>query len=163
MEIWQYVSIYGETNPLWRILWRVPHQYKRPLYIGREIWQRVSFRSHTRNGLQCATTFRRGCIASFRTIEELVNHLVKKYGNLKNFPGNLNLLVYCTLKEGAHIASWHSFTSTHLARVSSVVQCLGLRQLLVQDIKRSHCKKKFKTHDSNYTRDTSRWHIGCRL
>ena len=65
--------------------------------LHREIRQRVSFRPHPRNGLQCATTLKGGCTASFQAIEELVNHLVKKHGNLKNFLGKLDLLVYCPL------------------------------------------------------------------
>ena len=44
-----------------------------------EIQDRVSIRPHHRNGMYCATTLRGGCTASFRTIEELIDHLVNKY------------------------------------------------------------------------------------
>ena len=45
-----------------------------------EIQGRVSIRPHPRNGRYCATTSRGGCTASFRTIEELIDHLANKYG-----------------------------------------------------------------------------------
>ena len=132
--------------------------------LHREIRQRVSFRPHPRKRLQCATTLRGGCTASFRTIEELVNHLVEKYGNLKNSPGKLDLLVYCPLNGRCpycKLALIHIINLVGKCKLCYAVPCP--KTIVGADMKCSQCKKHFMTHDSNYTHDTSCRHVGYRL
>ena len=55
-----------------------------------EIHRRVSIQPHPRNRMYCVTTLRGGCMSSFQTIDELVDHLINKYGS------KYHLYVKCT-------------------------------------------------------------------